>query len=201
MAPRKGLLEGWPLVAVGTAIVLIAAASSLALRGLGEVGIRAAIRVTATTSLGFFLAAFVASSVCSLRPSAATKWLLRNRRQLGVSFGCSQLAHLVLIGVLMSTHGGSFWRRVALTTLGGGGAGYVLTAALVVTSFDRTTAWLGRSRWRRLHLTGMYAFFGIFLFTYVPASTRHLHYAFYAALLLAALGLRIAAWRRRRRGS
>jgi methionine sulfoxide reductase heme-binding subunit len=140
----------------------------------------------------------VASAACSLRPTPLTKWLLRNRRQLGVSFAVSQLAHLAFIAVLVTSYGHSFWSRVALTTIAGGGVGYVFTAAMALTSFDRTAAWLGRARWKALHKAGMYVMFGIFLFTYAPRYTRP-SYAAFTVLLLLALALRIVAKQRRAR--
>jgi DMSO/TMAO reductase YedYZ heme-binding membrane subunit len=69
---------------------------------------------------------------------------------------------------------------------------------MAITSFDRTTAWLGRRRWRQLHLVGMYAIFGIFVFSYAPRFARSAQYAAYTLLCLGAFALRIVAWQRRR---
>jgi DMSO/TMAO reductase YedYZ heme-binding membrane subunit len=197
MPKSSGLLEGWPIVGMSASVVALEVALTFALSGTAETGIRASIRTTATSSLFFFLAAFVASSLCVLAPSRATKWLLRNRRQIGVSFAVSQLTHLALIGVLAMRYGESFWRRVAMTTIAGGGAGYLFTAAMTITSFDRPTAWLGRSRWRRLHQFGMYVLFGIFTFSYALLARRSPHYTAFTVLLALALVLRMAARRRR----
>jgi sulfoxide reductase heme-binding subunit YedZ len=165
--------------------------------GAGEDGLRAGIRATAGSSFALLMVVFVASPLNALFTSSATKWLLANRRYLGVSFAVSQLAHAILIGALASTHPSSFWRRLAMTTLVGGGLGYVLTALMTVTSFDRPAAWLGRRRWRLLHTAGVYYLWAIFFFSYVgrAASPR---YAALVVVLAASLALRVAAAVRRR---
>ncbi len=192
---RNDLLEGWPIVGLAAILVAVWVGATLALWGTAEAGILASIRMTASSSLLLFLAAFVASAACVLRPTPLTKWLLRNRRQLGLSFAVSQLAHLTLIALLVMGYGPSFWRRIALTTIAGGSVGYVFTAAMAITSFDRTAAWLGRARWRALHKAGMYVIFGIFFFTYAPRYGRP-RYVSFTVLLLLALALRIAAKQR-----
>ena len=49
-----------------------------------------------------------------------------------------------------------------------GGLAYAGIAAMTATSFDRTAAWLGPRRWRRLHVVaGHYVWF-IFLASYLP---------------------------------
>ena len=79
-------------VAVAAIVGLI-----LALVGSDEPGLRMAIRATARTSVVFFTLAFAASALRRRWPNAATSWLLRNRRQLGVSFASSHAIHLVMI--------------------------------------------------------------------------------------------------------
>lgn len=195
---RRRLFDGWPIVGAATIVVAALVGATFATSAPGEAAVRASIRTTATSSFAFFVVTFAASSLCALRPSPVSKWMLRNRRQLGVSFAVSQGAHLALIGVLASRFASSFWGHVALTTLVGGGLGYVFTAAMVLTSFDRTAAWLGRARWRTLHRFGMYVIFAIFAFTYLPrvADPR---YAAFTALLGLTLALRVVVARRGRR--
>jgi len=56
-----------------------------------------AFRATARTSVVFFTAAFAASALRRRWPNGATAWMLRNRRQLGVSYAASHFIHLLLI--------------------------------------------------------------------------------------------------------
>ena len=124
--------------------------------GVRRSRVRAGIRATAGTSFALFLTAFVASSLNTLRPTPATKWLLRNRRYIGVSFAVSQLAHLLLIEDLSRPARRADHDVGAQATVVGGGFGYVMLLAMTITSFDRTARWLGRQRWSVLHTTGMY---------------------------------------------
>lgn len=90
-------LHGWRLF-VAIAVVLIAfALAAFTLQPDVVEGSRAAIRVTARTSFLLFLVAFTASSFASLLPSPFTRFLLRERRIVGLSFAFSHLLHAVAI--------------------------------------------------------------------------------------------------------
>lgn len=171
------------------------------LSGVGESGLRASIRATATSSLALFLAAFVASSWNALSPSPVSKWLLRNRRYLGLSFALSQAVHLGAILALAASYPQSMGRGLSSATLVGGTLGYVMTALMAATSTDGAVKRLGRSRWKTLHKGGMYLFWGIFVFSYLPRFRSPLYLGFLLALA-AAVGVRaVAAAKRRRPGS
>jgi CheY-like chemotaxis protein len=71
---------------------------------------------------------------------------------------------------------------------------YGLLAAMTVTSFDRTAAWLGRRAWNALHTVGSLTLWGAFL-----VRVRHAPgYWLAVALAGVAMALRIIAWARRR---
>lgn len=196
-ARRSASLAGWPIVGWSALIVVSLSAAILAALGTGEAGIRAVTRTTAQTSLVLFLAAFTASASRRLWPSPATRWLLANRRYLGVSFAASHFVHLLSIIALVRTVPDFELTR---TTLIFGGGAYVFIAAMTATSFDRSAAWIGPRAWRILHTVGAYDIWLIFAISYVPrAFMQSPAYALPAALLLAALGVRIAARPRSRR--
>jgi DMSO/TMAO reductase YedYZ heme-binding membrane subunit len=163
-----------------------------------EAALREGIRVTAASSLVLFVATFAASSLVALWPTRASKWLLRNRRELGLSVFSSQLVHGGLVIALARGYPGSFWANVATSTLVGGLLGYALLALMAATSFDRAVKWLGRRRWRALHTTGMYYLWVVFATSYGGRAAEW-PYALFVALLVGVLGLRAAA--RLRRGS
>lgn len=175
MAPEVDRsLERW--------LVLGAAALALAVEVYVSADLRALLRATARTSALWFVLAFVARPLVVLGVARPGKWLLRNRRHLGLAMAISHGGHLVAIAALARAEGQLFWDRVATTTLVGGGFGYVMLALMVATSWNGAQRWLGRRRWRALHLTGMWTFWVIFTASYPP--------------LLAAAGLR--AWAARR---
>lgn len=193
----RGRSERRIVLAIAALVLGLEAAATLALDG-GDAGLRALLRATARTSLVWFALAFAARPLVARWPTPASKWLLRNRRALGLAMAISHGGHLVAIAVLAARVGAPFWAAIATTTLVGGGLGYVLLGAMVATSFDRSAAWLGRRRWRALHLTGMWSCWVIFTATYAGQVSRSAPAAVAVAALLAVAALRVIAWRGRR---
>jgi sulfoxide reductase heme-binding subunit YedZ len=193
---RSAGLKGWPIVGWSSLLIVALVAAVLAVRGDGDVGLRTVIRTTAFTSLLLFSGAFTASSLHQAWPSPSTRWLLQNRRYLGVSFAASHFVHLAAIVALAST--APTFRLQASTAILGGLA-YVFIVAMTATSFDRTAAWLGPRAWRALHRTGVYYIWLIFLLTYLPRLAQAPLYGFMVAVLLAGIGARGLAFVRRRR--
>lgn len=193
----RRLSEGWPLVGWTALAVSALAGTILATEGLTARGWGMATGLTAMTSTLLFLAAFTASALHTFTPGAATRWQLRNRRYLGVSFAVSHTVHAVcFIGVIRATG-----QMADAATVIGGGLGYAFIYAMVATSFDRTAAWLGPRWWKRLHRTGLYYIWFIFTLTYVGDGHVAPRQLVFLALLGAALVLRVAASRRLHRAA
>src|SRR5262245_15492669 len=95
--------QGWPLVGWSTLLLVFMVALILGIEGAGEDGLRTVIRATARTSVVLFVAAFTASSLRALWPVPVTRWLLTNRRYIGVSFAVSHFLHLLAILALDAT--------------------------------------------------------------------------------------------------
>ena len=167
--------------------MVAASAATLGVQGVGEEGIRAVIRLTARTSFVLFNAAFAASALAARWPGRATRWLLANRRQVGVSFAASHFVHLLAI-LALTRFTVVFGDASVLVAV----LGYVAIAAMTATSFDRTAAWLGPHRWRRLHLTAGYYIWLVFLAAYLPRTIlASPAYAPFVIVLLAVLVLRL----------
>lgn len=199
--PAEGLLEGWGLVGVVSAVVAATVIVLALAAGGGIDGVRLAIRTTARTSIALFLLAFTASSLAVLLPTPFTAWQLRNRRYLGVSFAVSHLVHAAAIMLLLRLDAGLFWTLTNVVNIVTAGLGYVFILAMAATSFDSTAAWLGPGRWRVLHLLGGWYIWLSFLVAFgkrIPENGAA--YWLPVVALLAALALRFAAARRRRSG-
>jgi len=187
----RTLVHGWPLVGWAALGLTAMVAMILAAEGTGAEGLRAVIRATARTSVTLFVLAFVASSLHRAWPTAASRWILRNRRYLGVSFATSHFAHLLAIFALCG------WSPAGVLTEGGvagvalGGVGYLCLAAMTITSFDRTAAWVGPRRWKRLHTAGGYYLWTIFFLTFAPRAFASPVYATFTLGLLGVLVLRL----------
>ncbi|HVO22246.1 MAG TPA: hypothetical protein VMW56_01310 [Candidatus Margulisiibacteriota bacterium] len=191
-------LAGWLFVGWCTLGLAALLGGILAVEGVGETGLRAAVRTSAQTSFVLFTSAFGASALCATWPSPLMRWMLRNRRYLGVSFAVSHFIHLVAIIALSQRLGDQF--KMDPATLIGGGLAYVFIAAMTATSFDHTATWLGPRAWRRLHTTGGYYIWFIFFISYAPrAAITSLWYAPFVFILLAVIALRVRVRLRGRR--
>jgi hypothetical protein len=182
---------GWAAVAIAAMVV-----SLLAVAGTDEAGLRLVIRATARTSVVLFALAFTASSLRRVWPGRASAWLVGNRRYLGVAFAVSHLAHLLAIFALAGWSGRRLVEMTEPVVLVFGGLAYLFIAAMTVTSFDRSAAWLGPRRWQRLHTVGAYFIWFIFTLNFVPLAFSSPLYWPFALALVSAFALRMAARRR-----
>jgi hypothetical protein len=185
-------MSGWPIVGWATLAVTAIVAAVLGFVGTDETGLRMAIRATARTSVCLFALAFSAAALRRRWPNAATAWLLRHRRQLGVSFAASHACHLLTILALCGWTWSGLVARTPTATLVVGGIAYVFIALMTATSFDRTAAWLGPRRWQRLHTTGSYYIWAIFALNFFVRAFHSVHYWPFAAMLAGAMVVRLA---------
>lgn len=169
---------------VTAALVVMVAAVLEAHGWWGEEAIRAVVRATARSSLVLFLAAFLASALATRWPGPLTRWLLANRRGVGLSFAVSHLLHAVAL-VLLARQAPAFTATIEPATRIVGSLGFGVIAVLAATSNDWSVRALGGRRWERLHRVGVWVLWGIFLVSYL-GSSRVL-----AGVLIAALVVRI----------
>ena len=193
-------LIGWRLVGWCGLAIAVMEALILVVEGTGESGVRTVIRASARTSVVLFAAAFAASALARLHRSVVTRFLLANRRYLGVSFAVSHFSHLAAI-VWLAWVSPEFRASVEPATVILGGLAYVFLAAMTATSFDRSAAWLGPRRWRRLHLVGGWYIWLIFFVSYLPGDRDDPRSLLAFLLVLAVAGLRAWALVRRRRAA
>ena len=196
---RTSALEGWPLVLVFLAIAVGSLTLTALAQGTGEDALRSGLRTTARLGAIAFSLVFATSSLNALFRTDWSRWLLRNRRYLGLGFGVLHLSHGALILLLAALHPVSFLASVDAVGLIGGSIGYVAVILMIATSFDGAVRWLGRRRWQVLHKAGMYVLWGIFVFTYAPLAFLAPRYIPFLLILLAALAVRIVVFFRRRK--
>jgi methionine sulfoxide reductase heme-binding subunit len=187
---------GKAVVACCTGVLLAMCTLLLLRHGAGEDGWRVVIRATARTSLVLFTAAYVASSLRALRRGAATKWLLANRRSVGLSYAVSHTLHLGAIGAL-SRVAADF--EPATMTVVFGGIAYVFLYAMALTSSDRAVVAMGTANWRRLHRAGMHYNWFIFAQSYLRRGFAEPGlYSALAAIVVGGAAIRVAAYARAR---
>jgi DMSO/TMAO reductase YedYZ heme-binding membrane subunit len=191
------VLRGWRLVGIASAALVASQLALFAAGGTDEAGVRFVVRASARISFLLFLPVYLAAPLRSFWSTPATRWLRVNRRYLGVGFAVAHFLHLMDIGLLALLLGDAFQREAVAILVGG--ASYVLLAAMLFTSFDRTARWLGPVWWNRLHRTGLHLLWFIFAQSYTFSALQDPYFVPFALAVWGALGLRIAAWRARRR--
>jgi DMSO/TMAO reductase YedYZ heme-binding membrane subunit len=192
LVPREGVR----ILGGAVALVLVTVVGTLALHGAGEQGLGLVTRHLARLAFPFFLAAFSASALAELAPSRATLWLLLHRRWIGLGFAIVMFAHLSAIFVFLAAREAGNEVDVSQVL---GAVGFVAIAVMAATSNDAAVRALGRARWSRLHRACLYYVWFIVTATYLGRVAEDRSYVLFLVLSLAALGLRIAAWRHRRR--
>jgi methionine sulfoxide reductase heme-binding subunit len=152
-------------------------------------------------ALPLFLLAFTASSLATLWPNRLTRWLLRNRRYVGLGFAFGMAWHLGFVCYSIFSFGlaasGLTPRGLALDLVG-----LIFLLLLTMTSFRWPASRLTPVNWRRLHKTGVYVIW--FVATYIYShNLRDILPAAAFSLLITSWLLRVAAWvkRRARQGS
>jgi methionine sulfoxide reductase heme-binding subunit len=193
MSVRGNWFESWRLFALLTAILTGLCLWIAATRSFEVEGVRMVVRFTARTSLLFFCLAYGAAALARLWPNGWTRWLRRNRRQLGITFATSHALHALAIVRFAAMDPAGFAAATNLASYVFGIIGYAIIIALTATSFDRTAAAIGPRAWRMLHLFGGYYLWAQFVIAFgkrIPAMPL---YILFLIPLFAVLALRLIA--------
>lgn len=143
-------------------------------------------------ALPLFLVAFTASSLATLWPNAGTRWLLANRRYIGLAFAFSMAWHFSFVAYTLWTFGNPLNAKATALDV----TGFLFLLMLTLTSFRSISRHLSPANWRRLHKAGVYVIWLVATAIYfhsVRSEGDLIHCAVFA-VLLAAWTLRVAAW-------
>ena len=168
----------------------------LAVVGALDDNIRMAVRRTAQLAFALFIVVLVARPLQQLLRKRWTAALLQRRRLVGVAFVAVMTVHLALIVFRFRSQPGLDYPLAALFA---GGSVYAVFYLMLITSFDTPKKALGRTWWKRLHLTGLVLAAIVFA---APRSLEHAtdpDYYNYAIPFAMAIALRVTAWRQSRR--
>ena len=160
-------LQGWRITTLVTSFIVVFLIFNFGLAGWNATAIKHAIDATGRSSLILFGIAFTASSIESLWPSSISRWSLRNRRWIGLSFAASHFIHLALIISISVWFPEPFLREQSLGQWMFGGLAYVFVFLMALTSTDRAQHWMGMKNWKRLHFIGGHWIWTVFLLTYL----------------------------------
>ena len=202
---KNRAVNGWNLFWLVTAPVSALMIFSMTRADLssGE-GVSSMIQLSVRWSVPWLYLAFAASSVQVLFPGPLGRWLLRNRKILGLCFAAAMAWQLLFIVWLVTAYRDYYVAEVyVLRDVIEGVLGYLLLIAMTLTSFRFGRKLLKPKSWRLLHKTGIYFLwaygFSVYWWElfYYP-SPDWIDYLFYWAGLLT-WGLRAAAWSQERR--
>src|SRR5205807_1368458 len=119
------------------------------------------------------------------------RWQWQNRRYLGVSFAISHFVHAAAIAGFAQLDPMAFHQEASPGMFVLGGLAYLFIAALALTSFDRTAAWLGARAWRILHVAGTHYIWLSFVFTFGKRAAGNPAYWLPVAILFGVMALRL----------
>jgi hypothetical protein len=148
--------------------------------------------------------AFAASSIHLLFPGPLSRWLLRNRKIIGLCFASAMAWQLLFIVWLVSAYSDYYISEVyVLRDVLEGILGYSFLLAMTLTSFKFGRKRLKPRQWKYLHKIGIYSLW-IYAFSvywwalfYYPEPVW-IDYIYYWGGFLA-WGLRAAAWHKKHR--
>ena len=160
-------LQGWRITTLMTCLIVVGLVINFGLAGWNAPAITHAIDATGRSSLILFAIAFTASSVVSVWPSSLSRWSLRNRRCIGLSFASSHFIHLGLIISMTVFFPDPFVRDQSMAQWVFGGLAYGFVLLMALTSTDQAQRWMGMKTWKRLNFVGSHWIWTLFLLTYL----------------------------------
>jgi hypothetical protein len=205
---RRGL-NGWSLLALVAASMTVVVLAGTLTADLGSAGgVSAMIQLSVRLAVPFLYLAFAASALAQLAPGSFSRWLLRNRRMIGLCFAAAMAWQLLFILWLVLGHW-DYYLEEAYSTydLAEQIPGYLVLIAMSITSFAPGRRRLSPGQWRALHTGGIYFLWAVVWSTYwfelyYYDDIAPIDYVYYWTGFLAWM-LRVMAWvrRRQRRGS
>jgi len=193
------VLNGWPFFGLVASLTFAAMVAGYVLIGIAtpEAAVNM-IRLSVQLASPWVYLAFVATPMTQLLPGNLSKWLLRNRRYLGLSFAAGFGWQAVFIGVLLALHNPYYWDEMHNDVdLFLRMASYIFLLAMTVTSFFPVRRRMRAEHWRWLQLVGIWYFWAAIWVSYAPmalsidAKTIDV---VYTTLGLLALMLRVGAY-------
>ncbi len=201
------MINGWGLFSLVAGSTSVAVVLAMLTMDLGEApAVSAMIQFSVQLAVPWLYLAFIASSLVLLLPGRFSRWLMRNRRIIGLCFAAGMAWQLVFIVWLVLGHW-DYYLEEAYSTydLAEQLPGYLVLIAMTLTSFRPGRKWLTGRQWRILHKGGIYFLWGVVWSTYwfelyYYDDIQVIDYVYYWAGFLA-WGLRVAAWVSRRRAT
>jgi hypothetical protein len=197
-------LNGWPLFFWIAGIDCVAVIAYMPTQDLtGPHGVSEMIQMSVRCSVPLLYLVFATSALNILFPGDFTRWLLRNRRSIGLAYAAAMAWQLFFILWMWAGHWDYYTEEVySLEDILFQVTGYTFIFAMTITSFFPIRRMMNPLSWRVLHKTGIYFLWFTVADTYYYELTYYndrqvIDYIFAATGLLVYL-MRVAAWGRLR---
>lgn len=144
-----------------------------------------------------------ASAMPVLFSSEASRWLLRNRKYIGLTFAVAMAWQGAFIFQMSAFHTEFYYEDIyVLRDELEGSSGYIFLIAMVITSFRFARRHLSQTQWKLIHKSGTYFLFAypfsVYWWNlYYYADPEPIDYVFYWTGFFA-FAARIAAWGKKR---
>ena len=198
------VVNGWRLYSLITVPICLVVVIAMTRVDLSNAeGISSLIRLSVRCSVPWLYLAFAASSLRVLFPGAFSRWLMRNRRILGLCFAAGMAWQLVFILWMVTRFWGYYVDEVyVFSDIAVQIPGYLFLIAMTTTSFMPVRRKLSPNQWRALHKTGIYFLWGTVWSTYwyelfYYENIQSIDYIYYWAGFIA-WGVRACAWSEKR---
>ena len=120
-------------------------------------GVSSMIQLSVRCAVPWIYLAFAASSVQVLFPGLLSRWLLRNRKYIGLCFAAAMGWQALFIVWLVTVHHDYYVAEVyVLRDAIEGVGGYLFLVGMVLTSFKFGSKLLKPKQWKLLHKSGIY---------------------------------------------
>ena len=202
---KSKMINGWNLfwlitTPISVVIVLMMTRVDLS----GAEGVSSMIQLSVRFAVPWLYLVFAASAIQVVFPGLFSRWLLRNRKYIGLCLAVAMGWQLFFILWLTGIHTDYYVSEVyVLSDVVEGVIGYALLTAMVLTSFDFGRSRLTSKQWKLLHRSGIYwlwvyawSVYWFNLFYYEEPAVA-IDYIYYWGGLLA-WGLRMGAWSKKR---
>ena len=202
---KNKIINSWNLFWLITVPVSLVMVSGMLRVDLSSAeAVSSMIQLSVRCAVPLLFLAFSASSLQILFPGSFSRWLLRNRKIIGLCFAAAMAWQLFFILWLVGIHTEYYVSDVyVLSDVVEGVLGYTFLIAMVLTSFKFGRSRMTSRQWKRLHTSGIYwlwiyawsvYWFNLF---YYPEPAILIDYIYYWGGFLA-WSLRMSAWSKKR---
>jgi hypothetical protein len=198
-------INGWNLFWLITAPISLLMVLAMYRADLSSAeGVSSLIQLSVRCAVPWLYLAFAAPSLQTVFPGPFSRWLLRNRRFIGLCFAAAMAWQAMFIVWLVRVHTDYYVNEVyVLSDAVEGVVGYAFLTAMVLTSFNFGRSRLSPRQWKLLHTGGIYwlwfyawSVYWFNLFYYDEPAVL-IDYVYYWGGFLA-WGLRTGAWSKKR---